>query len=121
MPDGHVNKCIICNKKDVQDRYNNPIAIQRIREYERERFKNPERKRKILEYNRKRAKSHRGKEKARSAIARAIKYGRLKRLPCEVCGDINSQAHHEDYRKKLEVKWLCFKHHREAHGQKVYD
>lgn len=30
-----------------------------------------------------------------------------------------SQAHHEDYARPLDVRWLCFKHHRETHGQQV--
>ena len=39
--------------------------------------------------------------------------------PCEVCGNPNTEAHHDDYSKPLEVRWLCFKHHRAWH--KVHD
>lgn len=35
--------------------------------------------------------------------------------PCEVCGDVNSQGHHEDYSRPLEVMWLCQKHHSARH------
>ena len=45
----------------------------------------------------------------------AVRYGRLKRQPCEICGDSNSQAHHDDYNKPLAVRWLCQKHHSEWH------
>lgn len=38
----------------------------------------------------------------------------LERQPCEICG-AKAEAHHEDYNKPLEVRWLCFKHHREWH------
>lgn len=55
------------------------------------------------------------KIKAREAVSRAVKSGKLKRLPCEVCGDQNSQAHHEDYSRPLDVVWLCRKHHRQRH------
>jgi len=52
--------------------------------------------------------------KARDAVNYQIRTGRLKRLPCEVCGAERTQAHHDDYSKPLEVKWLCMLHHREA-------
>jgi hypothetical protein len=41
--------------------------------------------------------------------------GRLKKLPCEVCGNPKSDGHHDDYAKPLDVKWLCRKHHAERH------
>lgn len=45
----------------------------------------------------------------------AKRKGRIKQKPCEVCGDENSQAHHCDYNKPLDVIWLCPKHHSEWH------
>ncbi len=52
---------------------------------------------------------------ARRAIRDRIYRGKLKRLPCEVCSEPKSHAHHGDYSKPLEVKWLCAKHHKELH------
>ncbi len=49
------------------------------------------------------------------AVAREVRSGRMKRRPCEVCGDQNSHAHHNDYSKPLDVVWLCRAHHRERH------
>ncbi|GAG03219.1 unnamed protein product, partial [marine sediment metagenome] len=46
--------------------------------------------------------------------------GRLKRGKCLVCGDEKTEAHHEDYSKPLEVKWLCKKHHSELHYKQHY-
>ena len=44
--------------------------------------------------------------------------GLLKEQPCEVCGAAHAiHAHHEDYSKPLDVKWLCAKHHGELHGR----
>lgn len=41
--------------------------------------------------------------------------GRLVSLPCFVCGDIDSETHHEDYAKPLSITWLCKDHHSERH------
>jgi len=57
--------------------------------------------------------------KARTAVGNAIANGKLERKPCEICGE-KAQAHHENYAEPLNVRWLCFKHHRFlAHGQLV--
>ncbi len=48
------------------------------------------------------------------AIRKAIREGKLTPKPCEICGEPRTQAHHEDYSKPLEVKWLCKNHHVEA-------
>ena len=58
------------------------------------------------------------KEKSRSRVRNAVFRGKLKKLPCEVCGETNSQGHHKDYSKPLDVTWLCAKHHSEAHNDK---
>jgi hypothetical protein len=52
--------------------------------------------------------------RARRLVEYAIKAGLIKKLPCSICGDPKSEAHHEDYEKPLEVVWLCRRHHREA-------
>ncbi len=56
---------------------------------------------------------------ARQKVANAIKTGRLIRLPCEICGAVKSEGHHEDYEKPLEVLWLCRKHHSALHKGKL--
>lgn len=53
--------------------------------------------------------------KCRSTTNHAIRDGHLKREPCMLCGNVNSEAHHKDYNKPLDVMWLCFKHHRMYH------
>jgi hypothetical protein len=40
----------------------------------------------------------------------AVKRGEIKYQPCEVCGE-KAQAHHDDYSKPLEVRFLCRTHH----------
>jgi len=120
MGDGHLGKCKTCTKKDVEDRHNDPEARKRIVEYERKRSQKPERKAKIYEYTKTKRLKYPGKFKAHSTTCNAIRNGRLTRQPCEVCGAEKVQGHHDDYRKPLEVRWLCFKHHRQLHGNKYF-
>jgi len=42
---------------------------------------------------------------------------KMERKPCEVCNDVNSEAHHDDYSKPMEVRFLCSKHHKEHHAK----
>lgn len=55
------------------------------------------------------------KRAAVTAVNNAIRSGRINRQPCEVCGNPKAQAHHDDYSKPLDVRWLCTKHHAEWH------
>lgn len=58
----------------------------------------------------------RDKYLARQLLASAIRSGRIIRQPCEIARcKRQSQAHHHDYGKPLEVQWLCIKHHKELH------
>ena len=38
--------------------------------------------------------------------------------PCEVCGIPESHAHHDDYSRPLDVRWLCEKHHKQLHKER---
>jgi hypothetical protein len=44
-----------------------------------------------------------------------IRKGLLIRQPCEACGALKVEAHHDDYNKPFDVRWLCGEHHREHH------
>ena len=57
------------------------------------------------------------RRRAMARVHHAIQRGWLETQPCEKCGDVNAQAHHEDYSKPLEVVWLCSKHHAERHRE----
>lgn len=54
-------------------------------------------------------------ERAHWTVRNAIRDGRLVRQPCEVCGNPRTDAHHDDYSRPLDVRWLCRKHHGEQH------
>lgn len=52
--------------------------------------------------------------RARSTFNHYMRDNHMERRPCEICGR-PAEAHHDDYDKPLEVRWLCFEHHREWH------
>lgn len=53
---------------------------------------------------------------AHVAVQRALASGDLVKQPCEVCGDPAVDAHHDDYSKQLDVRWLCRQHHVRLHN-----
>jgi ribosomal protein S27AE/DNA-directed RNA polymerase subunit RPC12/RpoP len=55
------------------------------------------------------------RHRARDLLRKEINAGRIQRQPCEQCGAPRSQAHHDDYSKPLDVRWLCGKCHRAVH------
>lgn len=114
MGDGHLNKCKECTKRDVKEHRRANLA--RIREYDRTRFhEDPERRAAQYASARTLKDVYPEKYRARYMVHNAVRDGRLERKPCEVCGAINSEGHHEDYSKPLEVRWLCRVHHEELH------
>jgi hypothetical protein len=61
---------------------------------------------------------HQRRRYVRSLCASAIRRGVLVRQPCEQCGSSGQfngregvHAHHDDYSKPFEVRWLCHFHH----------
>jgi hypothetical protein len=115
MGDGHLNKCKDCAKKDIrQHRIKNP---EKVREYDRQRARLPhrfeERMRRHAEY----AEANPEKRAAHWALGRAVRDGKVQKLPCAFCGEAeNLEAHHHDYSKPLDVTWLCRPCHRRFHA-----
>jgi len=62
---------------------------------------------------------------AKLEVLKAVKSGRLERQPCETClktpfgsdGRSLVHAHHDDYLKPLQVRWLCVTCHFQEHHQ----
>ncbi len=112
------HRCKGCTKARVRAWYDRTRPERSA--YEALRAKDPTRKAKVLEYQKERRAREPQKNAARVAVGNALRDGRLVRKPCEACGSEKSQAHHDDYSKPLDVRWFCFKHHREiGHGQTV--
>lgn len=127
MADKHLSKCRECTRKDVAANLEKRMLDPefRVKEAARHRAKSERRRiegrdkpvtsEKRLAYLRKTRAKYPDRKKARSKVATALENGTLNRFPCAKCGAINSEAHHEDYTKPLEVVWYCPKHHAERH------
>jgi hypothetical protein len=127
MADGHLNKCKECacldTKLHTERMMKDPVWAEKERE--RHRIKQQKRREKGMdrrltrEEKRQVAIRHREKypekHKARTILGNAVRSGRIKRKPCEICQSPDSEAHHDDYSKPLDVMWLCPKHHAERH------
>lgn len=124
MKDGHVNKCKSCQKERIANYRKKNLDKVRARDRLRGRTEERLEKNKIrgrikakeyAPYKEKWRKLNPAKIKAHSKLRWAIKSKRLQREPCEICGVSKSEAHHDDYAQPLKVRWLCRRHHAEAH------
>jgi ribosomal protein S27AE len=132
MADGHLNKCKPCVKARVAE--HRKRNIDQVRAYDRARADNPERvalrqqvaercktdpelKARRQQLRQDWVARNADKRSAHVAVGNAIRDGRLFRQPCERCGSPKAEAHHDDYTKPLDVRWLCRKHHAERHKE----
>lgn len=104
--------CIKCKRRDyMREWYANKTLAERraiIARRDPERVRENDRKRQPNRDPR--------KQKARWSAANAIRDGRLPRQPCEVCGSPKTDAHHDDYERPLDVRWLCRECHTQYHA-----
>lgn len=56
------------------------------------------------------------KANARSYAKVYLKRGKLIKQSCQVCNDPDTEMHHPDYSKPLEIIWLCRIHHLQIHS-----
>lgn len=131
MKDGHLSKCIECTKKDVNK--NRAENIDYYRGYDRERGGLPHRKKAVKEYQH----TERGKEASNRAKRKWSENNSIKKSAaiivnnavrdciiikpktCSECGKGRRRihGHHDDYRKPLEVRWLCSACHSAWHKE----
>ena len=62
-------------------------------------------------------KNNPAKRRAHTIVKSAKKRGLLIPKPCEKCGEHKVEAHHDDYNKPLEVRWLCKRCHWALHSK----
>lgn len=109
MADGRLNKCKECTKKDVLE--HRLANLDKIRAYDRERGN-----RQARGYIKTYRMTFPNKYKAKNMVNNAIRDNKLFREPCETCGNEETHAHHDDYLKPLNVRWLCAAHHSQWHA-----
>jgi hypothetical protein len=129
MADGHLNKCKLCTKQDVQADYARKRSDPGWTSQERERGR--EKYRRLSYAERYKNKSHKyqagyrsrwpDKRQAHCIVNNAIRSGRLvKPDACQECGlGGRVHGHHPDYSKPLEVMWLCPQCHGRQHRKKT--
>lgn len=82
-------------KKEIFDKWvkNNKRAARELwRKASKKYLENPE---------------NRKKHACRLLVRSAVKNGLIIKTNCEVCNNPNTEAHHKDYSKPLDVNWLC--------------
>lgn len=110
MKDGHLNKCKSCTKSDsLKHRTEN---IDSIRKYDRMRGS-----RQKPEYLKEWRAKYPKKYKAHNMVNNRVRDGSLHSEPCCVCGTEKTVAHHDDYNKPLNVRWMCQAHHKQWHAE----
>lgn len=57
------------------------------------------------------------RKRARSTLNHYLRDKKIQRMPCEICGDKKAEAHHDDYDKPLDIRWLCKNCHRKWHKE----
>jgi len=111
MPDGHLNKCKECTKKDARE--NRAKNIEYYRAYDRNRGN-----RLSDSYQNEYREKYPNKYKARNMVSNAIRDKKLFKEDCESCGSTEYiHAHHDDYLKPLNVRWLCAACHHQWHAK----
>lgn len=129
MPDGHLNKCKTCAKRDRSENYR--ARKDYYKAHDRKRNKQPHRRSYIArnnqrlrqeyperykEYRRREKQRHPERHQARTILGNAVRDGKIHRQPCAICGTTeNVHGHHPDYSRPLNVVWLCATHHGEEH------
>ena len=125
-PNKRNNVCKKCKNTDTAKYYHK--NRQRLREpqnkYSREYYQNNKDyiNERTKKYNKRVLSTEEGRERenARQRLRYHVKYKGIKKLPCLVCGEKKTEAHHYNGYKgenALKVVWLCYLHHNELHSK----
>lgn len=127
MADGHLNKCKPCVKGRVKrhrmahleeiqkyDRYRSSLPKRRAAAKRRRQTATEEQKKCSRRAKRAWARRNEHKRRAHRLLREALCKGAVIQGVCG-CGRLDTQAHHDDYSKPLDVIWLCSDCHGKRH------
>lgn len=92
-------------------RANDPKRVEARKVY----ASSPQGRAKIAEGSKRWAKRNPEKRRAQVLLNNAVRDGRMLRKSCGKCDCQSAQAHHDDYSKPLDVRWLCTVCHAQEH------
>lgn len=115
MGDGHLGKCKGCTQDDVRANYRSNREYYQA--YYKARSQTPHRKTQEREYRKRKDARRSDRRKAYGIVMHALRSGKLKKQPCEHCGALKVDAHHENYSQPLKVRWLCRQCHADEHNR----
>lgn len=112
MGDGYLGKCKSCSRSDVTK--SREKRIEYYREYDRNRGN-----RQGPEYTKEWRLRYPIKYKAITLLNNYLRDNKIKRPDaCSLCLEKKKVcAHHDDYRRPLDIRWLCFACHKKWHAK----
>lgn len=117
--DGYASSCKKCHGEYYSKKRKDIEYKIKMKAYKHEYYlKNKDKlsyKEKHNKNARKYAKKNHLKTYARDVVRNDIRHGRTNKKPCEVCGILKVHAHHDNYDRPRDVRWLCISHHVEVH------
>ena len=108
MTDGFLNFCKVCKRAEATAHRDS--KLEEIRANDRLRGSRQS-KEDLIKYRA----NNPLKYAAHTKVTNCIRDGKLFKENCEICGSTNTHAHHDNYTKPLDVRWLCPVHHHEWH------
>jgi hypothetical protein len=96
--DGYSSWCRQCRNKNAK-KYKEQNAISHKKYYHKIKNK----------------KSYKIKKNIRNKTYTLILQEKIKKHKCKICGSINVEAHHINYKNAKNIEWLCKKHHNQLH------
>lgn len=113
--DGHLNSCKPC-RKIYSDKYR---KSESAKENRKRYLSSPEGRAVVDKHNKLWKERNKLKCRAHNLVNAHIRRGKIaKGESCEVCGDSDRlHAHHDDYSKPTEIRWLCPQCHADWHNK----
>ena len=114
---GYRSRCKECERIDYRKRRkrSRTVFVEKDKRYYKKH------KNRLLEKRKRMNALHRFESSARSKLRYAVKIGNIiKPNKCSSCDTVTAflEAHHDDYRKPLDIRWLCRYCHRYHHQGK---